>query len=195
MLRRGLLPAAVSGAVLLACGHAAAQTAAEYYDQNCAACHTIGQGASGGPDLKDVTRRRDREWLIRFLLNPDALASDSAVIQMIKDAGGMEMPKAEGLTREMAEALLAVIEQRSSSVPHPRWLRLFRSHPPTSRADAICSWGGHALHRAPRACTAMTSRHSRRQGGDESDPTSRWCTRVSEARRGSPVGFAPCRRP
>jgi mono/diheme cytochrome c family protein len=116
MLRGRLLPIAAFVAALMAFGRAAAQTPSEYYDQNCAACHTIGQGAvNGGPDLNDVTRRRSREWVIKFLLNPESLASDPVVIQMIKDSGGMEMPKAEGLTREMAEALLDVIEQRSIS--------------------------------------------------------------------------------
>lgn len=120
MLRRRLCPTSVFVAALLVCGRAAAQTPFEYYDQNCAACHTIGQGAvNGGPDLNDVTRRRSREWLIKFLLNPESLASDPVVIQLIKDSGGVEMPKPEGLTREMAEALLDVIEQRSVSGATP----------------------------------------------------------------------------
>ncbi len=116
MLLRCVLPAAVCGALVLAPVPAAAQAAAEFYDQNCAGCHTIGQGNAGGPDLKDVTSRRDRNWLIRFLLDPDDFRTDPAVAQMIKDAGGLEMPTTEGLTREMAEALLLVIEQRSASV-------------------------------------------------------------------------------
>lgn len=120
MLRRRLFPTLFLLAALLICGRAAAQTPSEYYDQNCAACHTIGQGAvNGGPDLADVAQRRSREWLIEFLLNPESLASDPVVIQMIKESGGMEMPKAEGLTREMAEALLDVIEQRSHSGATP----------------------------------------------------------------------------
>lgn len=116
MLLRCVLPAAVCGALVLAPAPAGAQAAAEFYDQNCAGCHTIGQGnANGGPDLKDVTRRRERDWLIRFLLDPDDFRSEPAVAQMIKDAGGLEMPATEGLTPEMAAALLEVIEQRSAS--------------------------------------------------------------------------------
>lgn len=95
---------------------AAAQNAADYYDANCAACHTIGQGAAnGGPDLKDVTGRRERDWLIKFLINPEAFSSDPAVVQMIKDAGGLEMPPSDGMTPAMAAALLELIEQRSDS--------------------------------------------------------------------------------
>ena len=115
MLRRLLFPAVVCCAVLLASGRTAAQTPSEFYDQNCAGCHTIGQGAAAGPDLRGVSQRREREWLIKFLLEPDAFKTDPGVARMIQEAGGLEMPATEGLTREMAIALLEIIEQRSTS--------------------------------------------------------------------------------
>lgn len=115
MLRRLLLPIALTGAVVFLPQPLAAQAPSEFYDQHCAGCHTIGEGAGAGPDLRDVTRRRDREWLIRFLLDPDDFKTDPAVAQMIKDAGGLEMPATEGLTREMAVALVDLIDQRSAS--------------------------------------------------------------------------------
>jgi mono/diheme cytochrome c family protein len=94
-----------------------AQEAASFYEENCASCHTIGGGPLGGPDLKGVTSRRDRDWLIRFLLNPEAFAGDAAVKRMIAEADGMEMMSTDGLTREMAVAILALIDQRSGSAP------------------------------------------------------------------------------
>jgi mono/diheme cytochrome c family protein len=92
---------------------APAQDVATFYDDNCAACHTIGGGPQGGPDLKGVTTRRDREWLIRFLVDTDAFASDPAVLRMIEEAGGLEMPATPGMTRQLAEAILILIEQQS----------------------------------------------------------------------------------
>jgi cytochrome c553 len=92
---------------------APAQDAATFYDENCAACHTIGGGPQGGPDLKGVTTRRDRGWLIRFLVDTDAFASDPVVLRMIAEADGLEMPPTPGMTRELAEALLVLIEQQS----------------------------------------------------------------------------------
>lgn len=94
-----------------------AQDAPSFYEENCASCHTIGGGPLGGPDLKGVTARRDRDWLIRFLLNPEAFAGDPAVKRMIAEADGMEMTATDGLTREMAVAILALIGQRSGSPP------------------------------------------------------------------------------
>ncbi len=43
------------------------------FAKECAACHTIGQGDRIGPDLKYVTRERDREWLERFIREPDKM--------------------------------------------------------------------------------------------------------------------------
>lgn len=92
-----------------------AQDAATFYEENCAGCHTIGGGPNGGPDLRGVTSRRDRDWLIRFVLDPDAFASDPQVARMIKEADGLTMPVTAGLTRELADAILGLIEQRSGA--------------------------------------------------------------------------------
>jgi mono/diheme cytochrome c family protein len=98
---------------------APAQDPAVFYEDNCASCHTIGEGLLGGPDLKGVTARRDREWLIQFLLNPEAFAGDPVVKKMIEESDGMEMAATDGLTRELAEAILTLIEQRSGSAAPP----------------------------------------------------------------------------
>src|SRR5262245_48820540 len=37
------------------------------FARQCSSCHTIGKGDLVGPDLKGVTTRRDREWLLRFI--------------------------------------------------------------------------------------------------------------------------------
>lgn len=93
------------------------QDPAAFFEENCAACHTIGGGAIGGPDLKGVTARRDREWLIHFMLEPEKFADDPAVKQMIKEADGNEMAATEGLTRELADAILTMVESRSGNAP------------------------------------------------------------------------------
>jgi cytochrome c2 len=49
-----------------------AQETADYFKKNCASCHTIGGGRLTRPDLKDVTKRKDREWLTTFITNPKA---------------------------------------------------------------------------------------------------------------------------
>jgi protein SCO1 len=46
------------------------------FAKECAACHTIGQGDKIGPDLKYVTRERDREWLERYIHEPDKMREE-----------------------------------------------------------------------------------------------------------------------
>jgi protein SCO1 len=46
------------------------------FAKECGACHTIGQGDKIGPDLKDVTHRRDHEWLERFIREPDKMREE-----------------------------------------------------------------------------------------------------------------------
>jgi mono/diheme cytochrome c family protein len=121
-------PSIMLGALLLVAAlprAAASQDPVRFYEDNCATCHTIGGGVAGGPDLKGVTTRRDREWLIRFLLDPDAFAKDPAVIQMIKDADGLAMGQTDGLTRELAEAILGLIEKQSGGIPAAQVVEAF----------------------------------------------------------------------
>lgn len=37
------------------------------FSRQCSSCHTIGKGDLVGPDLKGVTGRRDRAWIVRFI--------------------------------------------------------------------------------------------------------------------------------
>jgi mono/diheme cytochrome c family protein len=41
--------------------------AAAIFGKRCTACHTYGKGVKVGPDLKGVTERRKREWLLKFI--------------------------------------------------------------------------------------------------------------------------------
>ena len=40
------------------------------FSKMCAPCHTIGGGDHVGPDLLGVVGRRDRAWLVDFIINP-----------------------------------------------------------------------------------------------------------------------------
>jgi len=41
--------------------------AATIFNRRCIACHTYGKGVKVGPDLKGVTERRKRDWLLKFI--------------------------------------------------------------------------------------------------------------------------------
>lgn len=92
-----------------------AQEAAEYFKLNCMSCHSIGGGRLTGPDLKDVTKRKDRAWLSRFLLDPKAMmdAGDAYALKLKDDARGTVMPTLPTMNKARAEALLDLIEAES----------------------------------------------------------------------------------
>ncbi|MDP2731195.1 MAG: c-type cytochrome [Dehalococcoidales bacterium] len=87
------------------------------FEQKCQGCHSIGGGRMVGPDLKDVSSRRDRDWLISFITSPDTLIAqgDEIASQLVQEYG-MEMPNM-GLSKEEATAVLAYIETQSAAGP------------------------------------------------------------------------------
>src|SRR3989304_4840665 len=93
-----------------------AQETADYYRQNCMSCHTVGGGRMTGPDLKNVTERKDRAWLTRFMTDPKAVidAGDPYALKIFQEARGVMMPALPGMTRARAEALLDLIQTESA---------------------------------------------------------------------------------
>lgn len=94
----------------------AAQETADYYRQNCMSCHTIGGGRLTGPDLKDVTARKDRAWLARFIIDPKGVidSGDPYAVKIFQEARGVLMPALPGMTRARSEALLDLIQSESA---------------------------------------------------------------------------------
>ncbi len=92
-----------------------AQEAADFFRQNCTSCHTIGGGRLTGPDLKGVLTRKDREWLARFVQNPQAMMDqgDPYALQLRQEARDVVMHTISGVDRARAESLLTLIEAES----------------------------------------------------------------------------------
>ena len=102
---------------LLAGPYAAwAQTPAEDFQQSCAMCHTIGGGPLAGPDLAGMSERRERSWLIRFIVDPQAIidSGDPAAQEMVDQYKGMVMPALPGMTPERAAALTDYVAEQES---------------------------------------------------------------------------------
>ena len=115
-LHRGLcLPVAL---LWLSGCSAEAQTVQEavgFFRQNCVSCHTIGGGRLTGPDLKDVTQRKDRTWLVQWLQNPKAMIDngDPYATKLLQDSRGAVMPTVAGMTPAVAQSLLDLIGAES----------------------------------------------------------------------------------
>jgi mono/diheme cytochrome c family protein len=98
-------------------GQAWQATPATYFEQNCSSCHTIGDGASVGPDLKNATQRASRHWLVEFIRDPDAkiAAKDPYATKIVAEAQGAVMTGSPDVTEEFGEALLEYIDQQSGA--------------------------------------------------------------------------------
>lgn len=113
-----------------------AQTPAEDFRRSCANCHTIGGGRLTGPDLKDVTQRQPRAWLVRFINNPKAVidSGDATAAKLLAEANGAIMPTPSAMTPERANALLDLIEAESK-LPESQFVGLKITDKPFSADD------------------------------------------------------------
>jgi mono/diheme cytochrome c family protein len=73
--------------------------------KGCTHCHTIGRGRRVGPDLAGVAGRRDRDWLRRWLENPQAMiATDPQAREMAREYP-VSMPDLKLSRSEVGELL------------------------------------------------------------------------------------------
>ena len=90
----------------------------EYTFRNhCAACHTIGRGEHFGPDLAGVTARRDRDWLTRFIVDPEEVraAGDPIALALRAKYQQVVMPSLD-LGPADAAVLIDYIDRQSRAV-------------------------------------------------------------------------------
>jgi mono/diheme cytochrome c family protein len=126
-------------AVAFGTSFAAAQDAADFFRGNCMSCHTIGGGRLTGPDLKNVTQRKERAWLAQFVQAPQSIIDkgDPYALKLQEEARGVVMPMVPGMTPAMAELLLTMIEEESK-LPKSQFAGLEISDRPfTSRDIAL----------------------------------------------------------
>ncbi|MCK5314947.1 MAG: c-type cytochrome [Anaerolineales bacterium] len=83
----------------------------EIFEQKCVACHTIGGGQRVGPDLQDVTGRRDLAWLEGFIAAPDEViaSGDPIATELLAEYNNVVMPNL-GLSAAELDALLVYLE-------------------------------------------------------------------------------------
>jgi len=90
------------------------------FQSRCGVCHTIGQGDKVGPDLRDVTTRRDRAWLARYIKAPDQLlaAGDPVATSLFQKYKEVRMPNLH-LSSEDVTGLISYLEAQNGSRAAP----------------------------------------------------------------------------
>lgn len=94
------------------------------FDQKCSPCHTLGGGKKIGPDLKGVTERRKKDWLMKWIASPaDMIESGDPVAKEIVKDYPIQMP-VPGLSEAEISEVLDYLESYKSMPPSPGLLPL-----------------------------------------------------------------------
>lgn len=54
-----------------------------FQTKGCGGCHSIGGGRLTGPDLEGVTERREHEWILAMVQNPDSMLREDPVARQL----------------------------------------------------------------------------------------------------------------
>ena len=78
------------------------------FKERCTACHTYGKGIKVGPDLKGVTQRRSRAWLLKFIGSSSTMIrlGDPTAKKLFNEYKQERMPDWSDLSPEQIGALL-----------------------------------------------------------------------------------------
>ena len=89
----------------------------DLFNTRCTACHTIGEGDRLGPDLLGVVSKRDRQWLIRWLREPDVMLKekDPLATALYNQYDRVQMPNVK-LTDKNALDLIEFIQAETRRV-------------------------------------------------------------------------------
>lgn len=82
--------------------------AVKFEEYGCSACHEMGK-AETAPDLTNVTAKRSKDWLKKWIKNPENYYKDPDIAEMIGKYG-VEMPNLE-VTDEDADQIIEYLEQ------------------------------------------------------------------------------------
>lgn len=72
----------------------------ELFKKKCKQCHKTTEQVLIGPGLKDVTKRRDVEWIDRWLSNPKKMLESDPIAQELKKKFKRAMPKIPEMSDE-----------------------------------------------------------------------------------------------
>jgi mono/diheme cytochrome c family protein len=86
--------------------------AAATFGKRCTACHTYGKGIKVGPDLKGVTQRRKRDWLLKFIQGSSRVikSGDPTALQLFAEFKQQRMPDWTDLSEKQVNDILDYID-------------------------------------------------------------------------------------
>ncbi len=84
----------------------------EIFEKYCAVCHKMTEEKLVGPGLKDITQRREKEWIKKFITSSTEMikAGDKTAIQVFKENNQIPMPDHKTLSDAELDQLVTYIE-------------------------------------------------------------------------------------
>ncbi|MSQ20272.1 MAG: c-type cytochrome [Betaproteobacteria bacterium] len=91
----------------------------QIFQSRCSTCHALGSGDKLGPDLAGVMRRRERDWITRYLSAPERVraAGDPIALQLREKYKPVIMPNLSLGAEEVAD-LLGFFDKRIVAKQH-----------------------------------------------------------------------------
>jgi protein SCO1 len=114
------------------------------FASRCAACHTFGKGDHLGPDLMGITARRERNWLINYLAEPNKMRArkDPIALELAKN-NKVLMPNLSLTTKDLQD----VIEYlEAKSVPNPKTAEAPQAVPESAAMEQPAAGHDHHDH-------------------------------------------------
>lgn len=164
-----LIVAGAITACVLPARAAHAFDAKKIFNQRCTACHTFGKGVKVGPDLKGVTARRGRPWLLKFVRSSQRVIAggDPIATELFRTFKRQRMPDWPDLAPQDVNAILDWLaadgpdqkpaDERDAELATPgnlaRARALFEGRAPLANGGLACA-ACHTVHD-----------HDRRSGG------------------------------
>jgi len=95
--------------------------AAATFNKRCTACHTFGKGVKVGPDLKGVTGRRRRDWLIKFIHASSTVinSGDATAVSLFAEFKKQRMPDWTDLSEKQINDILDFIAVGGPDIKPP----------------------------------------------------------------------------
>jgi mono/diheme cytochrome c family protein len=120
---RGVVQALLIGLVATLSQQAAAQdgdaaSGETLFNNNCKACHSPKDEVVVGPGLKDIQKRRDLAWLVKWVKNPNGViqSGDEYAVALYNKFGKAQMTAFPAYGEKEVKDILAYVEKANTPV-------------------------------------------------------------------------------
>jgi nitrate reductase gamma subunit len=150
--------------------NADAAEAKKTFTQRCMACHTFGKGVKVGPDLKGVTERRQRAWLLKFIRSSQTVikSGDATATDLFQQFKQQQMPDWTDLSEAQIGSILDWLADNGPDQQEPDARLAELATAAEIETGRQLFQGDRALSHAGTACGSC---HSIRSAGSSSGGT------------------------